>query len=261
MTEVPREDGGRSGRMGVRLKQVLILLVGLVLAVVMTFLGLWQMSVFESQRAGTAQARVAQPVVSWSGDQARRGQAGDAYGRRVSVTGTYVASTQLLVGENWPLRVVTGLRMSSGETIPVVRGAVNQGERIAAVPKGTVKVTGVLLASDGQPSGPTTSRVAIPAKVEPALRLEVLAQDWPQPLVPGYLTASSDAAKAAGMRGAELPLPETDGGERNRGYALQWWAFAAFALGMSIVFARSAGRKGRSGGEGGPRGRRSSGGS
>ncbi|AXE40275.1 hypothetical protein JS278_03141 [Acidipropionibacterium virtanenii] len=248
-----RASGGAEspGGVSVRIKQAVIVLVGLVLAVVMTFLGLWQMSVFESQRAGTAQARVAQQVVSWSGDQARRGQADEVYGRRVSVTGTYLPSTQLLIGQAWPLRVVTGLRMTSGETIPVVRGAVNQGEHIAAIPKGRVTVTGVLLASDAQPSDPTTSKVYIPAKVEPALRLEVLAQDWPQPLIPGYVTVSSDAAKASGMRAPDLPLPETGGGERNRGYALQWWAFAAFALGMSIVFARSAGRKGRGHSEGG----------
>lgn len=229
--------------MNVRVKQLLLILVGLVLAVIMVFLGLWQMSVFQSQRAGTAQARIAAPVVNWTGAQAHRDQAGDAYGRRVEVSGSYLPSTQVLVGRSWPLRVVTGLRMSSGEVIPVVRGSVNRGETIPAAPTGTVRVTGALLASDAQPTDPSSPGAGVPASAQPTLRLEVLAQSWPEPLIPGYITVSNATARAAGMQAPALPLPETDGGERNRGYALQWWAFAAFALAMSIVFARSTGRK------------------
>ncbi len=242
-------DAGRTpstsatpGRSAVRVKQALLILLGLVLAVVMTGLGLWQMSVFESQRANTAQARANQPPIVWSGDTQRRGEAGDVYGRRVQVSGTYLASTQVLVGTSYPLRVVTGLRMTSGEVIPIVRGQVNQADTVGAVPTGTVTLTGVLLASDAQPSGPQSSSVHMPASVLPALRLEVLAQTWPEPMVPGYVTLSTGDAAKERMHAAAVPLPETDGGARNRSYALQWWAFAAFALGMSIVFARAIGR-------------------
>jgi cytochrome oxidase assembly protein ShyY1 len=93
----------------------------------------------------------------------------------------------------------------------------------------------------------------MPAAVMPALRLEVLAQTWPEPLIPGYVTLSRQDAALEGLPAATAPLPQTDGGARNRSYALQWWAFAAFALGMSIVFARTVGKRG---GEDGRDGRR-----
>lgn len=238
---------GRSGRVSVRLTQFLLVTLGLVLAVVMTGLGLWQMNVFESQRASTAQARASQQPVMWSGNQQRHSEAGDVYGRRVQVTGSYLKDTQVLVGTSYPLRVVTGLRMTSGEVIPVVRGQVSQVSKVAAPPSGTVTLVGVLLASDAQPTEAQSPSVHMPASILPALRLEVLAQSWPEPMVPGYITLGKDDAARGGMQAATLPLPKTDGGARNRSYALQWWAFAAFALGMSIVFARAAG-KNRNGG-------------
>lgn len=247
----------RSGRLSTRLTQVLLVGIGLVLAVVMTGLGLWQMNVFESQRANTAQARAGQPPVVWDGTTARRDQVGEVYGRRIQVTGHYLKDTQVLVGTSSPLRVVTGLQMTSGEVIPVVRGEVTATEKLTAPPSGQVTLTGVLLASDAQPSdfdsaarpsasagsGVASGSVPMQVSVLPALRLEVLAQSWPEPIVPGYLTASRQDAAREGLPAATAPLPETDGGARNRSYALQWWAFAAFALGMSIVFARTVGTR------------------
>lgn len=245
-----RQSSGRpdrsqsSGKLSVRLSQVFLIATGIVLAVVMTGLGLWQMNVFKSQQANTAQARAGQPPVVWSGETPRRGEAADVYGRRIQVTGSYLKQTQVLVGASYPLRVVTGLRMASGETIPVVRGQVSQIDKVTDPPSGQVTVTGVLLPSDAQPSGLESSSVRMPAAVMPALRLEVLAQTWPEPMIPGYVTLSRQGASREGLAAAEAPLPQTDGGARNRSYALQWWAFAAFALGMSIVFARTVGKRG-----------------
>lgn len=241
MTGTAGPDGSEGGRPGVGtlVRQGLIVLVGVILATVMVILGIWQMGRFETQRANSAQARIGQPVVVWSGTGSHAGSAASNYGRRVQVTGRFVSSTQLLVGTSYPLRVVTGLTMASGETIPVVRGVVDRGQPVPTAPSGTVTVTGVLLASEAQPDATT---VPAPIKAEPALRLEVLAQTWPEPLVPGSLTLLRADAVKEGLTPAEPKVPETDGGDRNRGYALQWWAFAAFALGMSIVFARAAGR-------------------
>lgn len=230
-------------RFSVRLSQVLLIATGIILAAVMTGLGLWQMNVFKSQQANTAQARAGQPPVVWSGETPRREEAADVYGRRIQVSGSYLKQTQVLVGTSYPLRVVTGLRTSSGETIPVVRGQVSQTDRVTDPPTGEVTVTGVLLASDALPSGEESSSVQMPAAVLPTLRLEVLAQTWPEPMIPGYVTLSRQDAAREGLPAASAPLPQTDGGARNRSYALQWWAFAAFALGMSIVFARTVGSK------------------
>ncbi|MBD4656144.1 SURF1 family protein, partial [Xanthomonas citri pv. citri] len=49
-------------------------------------------------------------------------------------------------------------------------------------------------------------------------------------------------AHAQGLAPAQPVLPKGDGGERNRGYALQWWVFAIFTVAMSLAFARAAGK-------------------
>ena len=38
-----------------------------------------------------------------------------------------------------------------------------------------------------------------------------------------------------------MELPSGEGSLQNSGYALQWWVFAAFGLGMSIRFAHGLG--------------------
>ena len=56
-------EGSRSA---VRIKQVFIILFGVILAGVMVFLGLWQMNVFESQQDNSTQARISEPVITWN---------------------------------------------------------------------------------------------------------------------------------------------------------------------------------------------------
>lgn len=224
-----------------RVKQVALVVVATVLAGIMIMLGLWQMSVFESQKANANQARVDQPVVVWAPSSSHRtGTAGD-YGRRVRVSGTYLPSTQMEVGTSWPLRVVTGLRTPAGEVLPVIRGQVERGHTPAPPPTGSVEVTGVLLASEAAPDEAPSP--GVPSSAPAGVRLEVLAQQWPGPLIPATLTLTESSAEAKGLTPAAPKLPEGDGGARNRGYAMQWWAFAAFTLGMSIVFARALGRR------------------
>lgn len=228
----------RSG-VSVRVKQALIMVVGVVLAGVMVALGLWQMNVFESQQNNSTQARINQPVITW--DKApTRADVMAQYGRRVRITGTFEPSTATMVGTSWPVRVVEGVRLRSGETIAVVRGKVSEDQNPSSPPTGTVTLTGVLTASESDDAdrGPD-----MPAAVLPSLRLEVLAQTWPQPLVPATLTLDEEDARAQGLAPAEPVLPKGDGGERNRGYALQWWVFAIFTIAMSIAFARAAGKR------------------
>ena len=42
---------------------------------------------------------------------------------------------------------------------------------------------------------------------------------------------------------ADRVLPTEDGSWRNSGYAVQWWVFAAFALGMALKIAHTMGRR------------------
>ena len=161
------------------------------------------------------------------------------YGRRVTVTGTFQRSTTTLIGTSWPVRVVTGIKLTSGETMAIVRGKLSKGERVPAAPTGVITVTGVLAASEAD-DGRRNSQM--PAAVLPSLLLEVLTQTWPQPLVPATLTLDKKNALAQGLAPAQPVLPKGDGSERNRGYALQWWVFAIFTVAMSLAFARAAGK-------------------
>ena len=68
----------------VRIKQVFIILLGIALAGVMVFLGLWQMNVFESQRDDSTQARINEPVITWN-EAPRKVEVMAQYGRRVTV--------------------------------------------------------------------------------------------------------------------------------------------------------------------------------
>jgi cytochrome oxidase assembly protein ShyY1 len=79
----------------------------------------------------------------------------------------------------------------------------------------------------------------VPAGAYGSVRLQALAQVWPQQVVSGYVTLDSAEAAQQGLTAAPVVLPTLQGKERNAGYALQWWAFAAFALVMSVVVARN----------------------
>jgi hypothetical protein len=56
-----------------------------------------------------------------------------------------------------------------------------------------------------------------------------------------------DAAgsSAQGLAAASVTLPQGEKSLQNGSYALQWWLFAAFALGMGLKLAHSAGEKER----------------
>lgn len=77
------------------------------------------------------------------------------------------------------------------------------------------------------------------------MRLAQLAQLWPEPLIPGFITLDSAEAARQGLQPAAVNLPTGEGSWRNSGYALQWWVFALFALGMTIKIAQGMGKRER----------------
>ena len=70
------------------------------------------------------------------------------------------------------------------------------------------------------------------------LRVQELAQTWPSPLVGGYVTLSAADSAAQGLAEAPLLLPAAEGSPTHRGYALQWWVFAAGAIAFGVYTAR-----------------------
>jgi len=216
------------------LRQTAVIVVALALSAVMVLLGLWQLDVFHAQGRSAAEQRAASPPVPL-GSVAQAGAAVvDGYGRPVRATGRYLAGVQLLVplaGKAGGYRVVSALQLADGDVLPVVRGVVPTPD-LPALPRGAETETGVLLPSEEAPSGD------LPAGQLSSVRIPTLAQQWPGPLVSGFVTLSAADAAAQGLAAAPLELPEASGRLRNGAYALQWWVFAAFTLVLAVRVAR-----------------------
>lgn len=213
-------------------KQALAVTAGLVVAVVMVMLGLWQMSSYEESTRDVSAERAAEPAVALADNVAADGVISDIYGHRVTVSGKYLPQNQALIGTGDPLRVATVFRMDDGRNVTVVRGALSPGFEVPPAPEGEQSIEGVFLAPDKPYTGGQTDAE------HPTLRIQELAQDWPAPLIAGYITLPEDASAAQGLAKASLELPEAEGSPTHRGYALQWWVFAAGAIAFGLYAAR-----------------------
>jgi len=228
------------------LKQIGIVLLGCVIAGGMAMLGIWQLQVYTEQGAEASAARAAQPPVALASVAPAATRVTEGYGLSVRFSGTYDPALQVLVpiddgGPAGSLRVVTGLRQADGSTVAVVRGLVPDSTTTApAPPAGEVTQTGVLLPSEeaGDTLAPTGQGVGLPS-----VRVPVLAQTWPGPMVDGFVVLSVDDARAGGLSPAPLALPEGQGRLRNGAYAAQWWIFGLFAVVMGARIARDLGRR------------------
>ena len=111
-------------------------------------------------------------------------------------------------------------------------GQWSPGSPAPTPPAGTQDIVGVFLAPDK--SADASSYGADLA----TLRVQELAQTWPSPLVGGYVTLSAADSAAQGLAEAPLLLPAAEGSPTHRGYALQWWVFAAGAIAFGVYTAR-----------------------
>lgn len=198
-------------------------------------LGLWQMSVFRTQGQDALRARLALPPVPLAQAVPDNSIPKDAYGRQLSVEGTYRTGQDLLIPDHADpsrCRVLSPLTLADGRTLPVVRGVSAGCAPAAAPPAARQSLTGVFLPSEGDEA----------ASVQPlaSVRLARLAQVWDGTLTPGFLTVGPELAAGAGLTAAEVPLPSAAGQARNSGYALQWWIFAAATVAATIKLSRDA---------------------
>jgi len=226
--------------MEVRTRQWLIGVIGTLLTLVMLWLGLWQMRVFEDKENESAAARAMQPAVPLLDFITPDGTVGDIYGKPASVTGHYLPDQQVRVtGEDGSVRVLSAFQVADGRVLAVVRGALPAGVASLPVPPvGELVQTGVFLPSEAG-SGDAGTGTELPS-----VRLPLLAQYWPQQLLPGFITLGAADSTAQGLGPYTVALPSGDGSIQNIGYALQWWVFAAFAAFMTIRFVRALGRRG-----------------
>ena len=209
-------------------------------------LGLWQLNVARDE-GRTAQVRAAPtlPVADVAKVLTPHGSfPHDGLGRRITATGRYDGSAQVLVtprllrGQRgyW---VVTPLVVSaSGARIAVVRGFVVDAAQAPAPDAATeVTVSGSLFPGEST-AGSAASEAPLPDGQLPAVDLALLVNRWPGALYNAFVFATAeqpDLTSATAPEVERVPPPATEGGGlvwRNAAYALQWWVFALFAAYM-----------------------------
>jgi surfeit locus 1 family protein len=224
--------------MSTKLSQALVIALGIGLAGVLVALGFWQLDVYHGQGAAAAAERAAAPPIPLNSVARPGGSAFDGYGRSVEFDGRYDPNLQLLVpAENGTgqFRVLSGLRQADGSLVAVVRG-VASSPTAPPPPSGPVHQVGVLL-----PTEEHLPETDLPSGQIASVRLPTLAQQWPGPLIDGFVTLSSADAVSQELAAAPVQLPESRGGFRNVAYVGQWWLFAAFTLFMAFRMARDLG--------------------
>ena len=220
--------------MSLRLKRIITVSIGVVVAIVMLVLGVWQMSSFQRSVVDIAEERASQVPVALASNIRADGIIEDIYGRRVEFSGKVLPGEELLVGTQWPLRVTVPFEMADGQIVPLVLGLTDGPVEITDV--STMDLEGVFTAGDREQD--VTPPSDAPTGTMPSLRLQELVQQWPQPMIAGYVTLDAAGAAGFGLDPAFAELPEAQGTSMHQGYALQWWVFAASSIAFSIVVAR-----------------------
>jgi surfeit locus 1 family protein len=223
------------------LKQGLVIALGVAVAAAMVVMGYWQLEVYHNQGQEAAERRASAPPVPLSSVARAGAPVKDGFGRSVTFEGTYDPALQLLVpveDRTDQFRVLGGLRQADGSLVAVVRGVVFETATAPPPPSGLVHQVGVLL-----PSEEHVPEADLASGQLASVRLPALAQQWPGPLIDGFVTLSSADAARQGLAPAEWQLPEARGRLRNGAYAMQWWLFAAFTLFMAFRMTRDLGRE------------------
>jgi cytochrome oxidase assembly protein ShyY1 len=224
-----------------------------VVLVSFTWLGRWQLGAFEHKAdhgvAAGDRRTVALDTLSRPGGRLADGDVG----RRVRVSGSYVADSTLLVpgraepgGGRTGYLVVTPVRTGDG-ILPVVRGWVRGSSDAATEPPlGPIEVTGLLQRSE---TGPPEGRSAgtRPGQLPYVATVTVLdALPYPAAeLYDGYLALRSEQpGRTAAASPVQVAAQDVSSGGvgrwRNLAYALQWWLFAAAAVFFWFVVLRRA---------------------
>ncbi|QIK82798.1 SURF1 family protein [Sanguibacter sp. HDW7] len=244
--------------------RVLVMFAVMVAAVVVCAnLGIWQLSRAYERGAQAEQHRLDE--IAQAGPRSlvdvlapQTTFPGAAVGASVAVTGTFEGDQLLVSGRAVdgrtgylvlaPLRVsddgsggASWADLSGAPVLPVVRGWVATPADAPAAPTGTVDVSGYLQSSEAVGDG------AIVDGVTDSISSGQLANRWGGPIYSGYLVVSATAPADAPAL-TLLPRPTVQGGEgvnmQNLFYALQWWIFGLFAVGLWVQMVRDEARAG-----------------
>lgn len=237
-------------RTALRPRWLALLLVVLVVASAMAWLGSWQLDRARAQGRDAVTARQSAAPVPLAGVlRARRPFTAAAADRSVVTDGRWDGAHQVLVAGRRldgvrGLWVLTPLLLADGSAVAVVRGWVPSASDPAAVPPAgegsrpdggpAVRVSGVL-----RPAEPPEDRApgaddGLPAGQVARVDVTDLVRRWPYPLLTGYLVMTAQDPAPAGPAPRAVPPSAGGGGGglalRNLSYAVQWWLFAAFGL-------------------------------
>ena len=233
---------------------MLVLALGVVVVVVVcTQLGFWQWDRAgirgeQSLREQREELLAADPVPVADVLAPQSSFEGEHFGRRVIVEGTFDADRQIVVpgrhieGQD-ALLVVTALEVTGGPhdgaVMPVLRGWLPQsdtllerlesgaGEPLEAPdpPGGPVQVVGMLNSSEA------AGERGLPDGMATGISVGELAGVWGTPMYSAYLVLEQPA-QPGGLAPAPSPVSEMDADPniQSLAYAVEWWAFALFAV-------------------------------
>lgn len=248
-------------------------LVAIIAVVACTLLGRWQLGVFQDSGRPKVKQDPA-PVAVTSLVQAGQPMTTDMVSRRVTAEGVYEAGRRLLVAhrtadsadvggraaEGEGYWVLLPLRLADGTLVPVVRGwvATPDDPAAAAVPGGTVTVTGRMLPAESSQSVYRGGLAVGEGQVLTVSTAELINLWRGERLRPGFVVAMAEQPPAAPAPKPVAVSPPTEPGGftwLNFGYALQWWIFGLFAVYMWFHFVRDAVRQDRAARQGAGQGR------
>lgn len=226
-------------RTAVKPRNLALLAVAVLIVIAFIQLGRWQLGVAEDEalRESLEQARSQEPVAIETVLRPHADFPNHLSTRPVSATGEFgtdqvVVANRLLDGRTgfW---VVAPLRVAAtGANLPVLRGFVTSPTDLPPVPSGTVTVTGGLAPPESPYAGQSP-----PEGQLGSIDTSILVGRWPGELYNAFVfqqgvSPAPDAAALGSLERVPTPTGETGFKWRNAAYALQWWAFALFALYM-----------------------------
>ncbi len=244
-------DGTPAARRGTRLPTLLAIACGVAVTVAGVLLGQWQTRRGDDKQAlqATWDAAVNAPASAIGG--AAEGQAVAArLPARVQLRGVFDARGTVYVGNRMQgpatgFDVVTPLRLADGSSALVNRGWIARDARDPALmppvttPASEVAVEGLAVARV-----PRMLELAAETRARPPAIWANLAPDEYARVtgvaVPGFVVQQTSAVDD----GLQRDWPRVDTGvQKHRGYALQWYALAALAGGLTAWFGARALRR------------------
>lgn len=229
---------------------------------VMITAGFWQLDRLDQRQAANARLaeRSSQPVAAIDDllDAGSTPVDADAVTSRIAAaTGSFDPTGEVFVRNRtldgrpgaW---VLTPLVLDDGSAVMVLRGWIPSSGTTptlptgAEAPNGRTTVTGLVVAGQTRgrigPTDPSEGRLDVFARAD----LGRIGAQYAPPLLPVYLQVLPAAGPPTGALPVPVPAPEMSEGP-HRGYAGQWFAFAAvWVIGYPLAVRRAARRLRRS---------------